>query len=186
MPYCRAIHESDYPAPMPALHVCSLARLHDTVRTVGASHVVTLINVNTPVERPPAIAEDRHLFIGVSDIVTPLDGHVTPAEEHVARLIGFLREWDQASPMVVHCWAGVSRSTAAAFIGACLLREQDDEARIAREIRRLSPSATPNMRLVALADDMLGRHGRMRRAIEGIGRGAECFEGVPFRLKVRD
>ena len=57
---------------MPNLHVCSLARLPETVAATGASHVVTLINRGTLVERPAAIAPERHLFISMSDIVEPL------------------------------------------------------------------------------------------------------------------
>ena len=51
-------------------------------------------------------------------------------------------------------------------------------------MRWLSPSATPNIRLVTLADAMLGRQGRMIEAIEAIGRGADAFEGVPFALPI--
>jgi predicted protein tyrosine phosphatase len=167
---------------MPAIHVTPLSRLLETVDACAASHVVTLINVATQVERPPAIPAERHLFIGVSDIVDPLDGHIVPAEEHVARLLDFGRAWDQQSPMVVHCWAGISRSTAAAFITVCALRPDRDEEELAQALRRASPSATPNSRLVAIADEMLGRRGRMRTAIAAIGRGADAFEGAPFRL----
>lgn len=165
---------------MPSLHVSSLARLHETVAAVGARHVVTLINVGTRVERPPEIAEDQHLFLGMSDIVSPLDGHIVPAETHVERFLAFARGWDRAAPMVIHCWAGISRSTAAAYIAACALRPDLDEAVLARRLRMLSPSATPNGRLVGLADDMLGRRGRMVEAIAAIGRGADAFEGSPF------
>ena len=87
---------------MPTLHVCPLSRLRATVEATGASHVVTLINVATPVERPPAVAPERHLFIGVSDIVDPQDGHVVPAVEHVERLIAFVRAWPRERPLVVH------------------------------------------------------------------------------------
>jgi predicted protein tyrosine phosphatase len=177
--------ESRYLCGMPSIHVCSLSRLHDTVTRVGASHVLTLINVNTVVERPALIAPDRHLFIGVSDIVEPLDGHITPAQEHVERVMRFVSAWDQSRPMVIHCWAGVSRSTAAAFISACMLRPDEDEAALAQAIRTLSPTATPNARLVAIADRLLGRDGRMSKAVEAIGRGADCFEGVPFALGLR-
>ena len=38
--------------------------------------------------------------------------------------------------------------------------------------------------LIKLADEALGRDGRMRRAIADIGRGADAFEGAPFRLLV--
>ncbi|RDJ20474.1 protein tyrosine phosphatase [Bosea caraganae] len=167
---------------MPTLHVSSLSKLHETVAAVGASHVVTLINVNTVVERPPGISAERHLFIGMSDITAPMDGHILPGEEHVERFLHFMRGWDRAAPIVIHCWAGISRSTAAAYIAACALRPERDEQAIALALRAASPSATPNARLVALADQMLRRGGRMNRAIEGIGRGADAFEGAPFRV----
>lgn len=170
---------------MPVIHVSSLSRLHQTVAAAGASHVVTLININTVVERPPSIAPERHLFIGVSDIVEPLDGHITPGEEHVSRLLGFVRAWDREAPMVIHCWAGISRSTAAAFISTCLLNPLRDEHEIAWALRAASPSATPNARLVAIADSMLGRGGRMAAAIHGIGRGEDAFEGRPFLMPLK-
>lgn len=169
---------------MPTLHVCPLSRLPETVDATGARHVVTLINVGTPVVRPPAIAEADHLFVGVSDITDALDGHVLPDETHVRRLLDFVRAWDRARPLVIHCYAGISRSTAAAFIATCALRPDRDEAEIARELRLASPSATPNRRLVAVADAMLGRDGRMVAAIAAIGRGADAFEGEPFSVTI--
>lgn len=167
---------------MPSLHVSPLSKLHDTVAAVRASHLVTLINVNTVVERPAGIAESRHLFLGLSDIVAPMDGHVVPAQEHVARFLAFIRDWDRGAPLVIHCWAGISRSTAAAYIAACALGPRRDEEEIAQALRAASPSATPNARLVAVADAALGRQGQMIAAIERIGRGADAFEGTPFAL----
>jgi len=169
---------------MPTLHVSPLSKLHDTVAAVGASHLVTLINVDTVVERPFSIAEGNHLFLGMSDISAPMDGHVVPAELHVERFLAFARRWDRAAPLVIHCWAGISRSTAAAYIAACALGPARDENAIATELRRVAPSATPNARLVALADAMLGRDGRMSAAIVRIGRGADAFEGTPFALRL--
>lgn len=169
---------------MPRLHVCSLRLIPDTVRETGARSLLTLINVGTPVERPADIAGDRHLFIGVSDIVDPTDGHIHPAEEHVQQVLDFAARWDRREPVIVHCYAGVSRSTAAAFIIACALAPERPEAEIARAIRDASPTATPNRRLVAIADRMLGREGRMVAAVEAIGRGDDCFEGVPFALEL--
>jgi len=169
---------------MPAIHVTPLSRLHETVAASGASHLVTLINASTAVTRPATIAPDRHLFIGVSDITAATDGHVLPAEDHVGRLLGFVGRWDRGHPLAIHCWAGISRSTAAAFIALCALRPERNEAEVARMLRAASPSATPNPRLVAVADAMLGRNGRMSDAIAAIGRGAEAFEGTPFRLAV--
>jgi len=169
---------------MPTLHVCALSRLPETVAQTGARHVVTLINVGTPVTRPPAIAEGDHLFVGISDITDALDGHVLPDEAHVRRLLDFVRAWPREQPLVIHCYAGISRSTAAAFIAACALQPDRDEAGIARELRQASPSATPNRRLVAVADALLGRDGRMVAAVAAIGRGADAFEGEPFCLTI--
>ncbi len=105
-----------------------------------------------------------------------------PAEEHASALLGFVETWDQKLPIVVHCYAGISRSTAAAFITMCALRPNRPEAEIARNLRMASPSATPNIRLVGFADRLLGREGRMVAAIESIGRGENAYEGVPFML----
>jgi predicted protein tyrosine phosphatase len=169
---------------MPAIAVCSLARLGDTVAELGASHIVTLINPDTPVLRPHSVTPERHLFIGVSDIVEPLDGHILPDDAHVDALLGFVRSWERRAPLVIHCYAGISRSTAAAFITACTLQPERSETSVAHAIRVASPTATPNARLVQLADDMLGRRGRMVDAVTGIGVGRAAYEGVPFVLPV--
>lgn len=167
---------------MPTLHVCPLSRLPETVAATGASHLLTLVNVGTPLERPAPIDAENHAIIGVSDISEARDGHVLPAEEHVARVLAFVRAWPREKPLVVHCYAGISRSTAAAYIAACALAPERDEGAIADALRAASPSATPNPRLVAVADRMLGREGRMVAAVARIGRGADAFEGTPFCL----
>jgi predicted protein tyrosine phosphatase len=164
------------------IHVCSLARLHDTVEETGAGHVVTLLKDTDRVLRPKSIVEANHLILGMDDITMPMDGYVIPADEHVTRLIEFVRGWDRANPMVVHCYAGISRSTAGAYVAACALNPRRDEMALARELRRLSATATPNIRIVSLADRVLGRGGRMVEAIDSIGRGEMAYEGVPFRL----
>ena len=169
---------------MPRLHVCSLALIGDIVARTGADSLITLLSPGTPVTRPAAILPERHLYLAISDIVAPIPGQVLPEREHLDQLIAFVEGWDRAQPMVIHCFAGVSRSTAAAFIAACALNPRRDEFEVARAIRAASPTATPNARLVALADQALERGGRMTAAIVEIGRGEECFEGTPFTLEL--
>jgi len=169
---------------MPRLHVCSLARIDEVVAATGARSMLTLLAPGTPVARPGAIALERHLRIEMSDIVEHSPGLVLPDATHIDALIGFVRGWDRREPMLIHCFAGVSRSTASAFIAACLLAPHRDEHEIARALRAASRTATPNSRLVALADAALRRSGRMREAIASIGRGAECVEGEPFALEI--
>jgi predicted protein tyrosine phosphatase len=84
--------------------------------------------------------------------------------------------------MVVHCWAGISRSTAAAFVMLCALNPEAPEAAIARLLREASPTAFPNRLMIRLGDTLLGRAGRMLAAVEGIGRGEVTNEAIPFSL----
>jgi predicted protein tyrosine phosphatase len=84
--------------------------------------------------------------------------------------------------MVVHCYAGISRSTASAFAAACLLNPEKDEIAIARQIRAASAIAQPNRLIVSLADKLLGRDGRMVRALDEMGPGSMLAEGKPFRV----
>jgi len=164
------------------IHVCSLARLHDTVRETGARHVVTLIKDITLVHRPASITPENHLLLDMDDINEHIEGYVVPGEEHVGDLLRFVRAWDRAAPLVVHCYAGISRSTAGAFVTACALNPSRDEMVIARALRAASPTATPNLRIVSLADRMLGRSGRMVTAIRSIGPGMAAYASEPFRL----
>lgn len=164
------------------IHVCSLAKLHDTVRETGARHVVTLIKDISLVHRPASIAAANHLLLDMDDIADPIEGYVAPAEEHVNALLRFVHDWDRAAPMVVHCYAGISRSTAGAFVTVCALNPRRDELSVARALRLASPTASPNTRIVALADRALNRGGRMVAAVESIGRGMAAYASEPFRL----
>jgi predicted protein tyrosine phosphatase len=166
------------------IHVCSLARLYATVEETRARHIVTLLRLTDRVTRPSHIAAENHLVLAVDDIVSPQDGYTAPAEEHVKRLIDFVGQWDRAAPMVVHCYAGISRSTAGAYVAACVLNPRRDEMQIAWDIRRASRTAQPNARIVGIADRLLKRGGRMVDAIDAIGPGQAAVEGDPFRLDI--
>jgi predicted protein tyrosine phosphatase len=166
------------------IHVCSLARLYETVQTTGARHVVTLLKDTDRVQWPVHLSPANHLVLGLDDISAPIDGYIAPADEHVTRLIDFVRGWDRAKPLVVHCYAGISRSTAGAFVTACALNPGRDERAIAQALRRASPTASPNALIVALADRILARRGRMVAAIEAIGYGSMATEADPFRLEL--
>ena len=164
------------------LHVCSLAALSDTVRTTGASHVLTVMANVDQVQRPPSVLPANHLKVSMDDIVEQMDGFVAPNETHIERVLSFVRGWDRRAPLVVHCYAGISRSTASAFATVCALNPHRDEMSIARLIREASPIAAPNRLIVGLADKALGREGRMLRALDAMGPGSMSVEGRPFRI----
>ncbi len=164
------------------IHVCSLAALAQTVKTSGASHVLTVMANVDRVRRPHSILEANHLKVSMDDINEPVDGFVAPNDDHIMQVLTFIRSWDRKAPLVVHCYAGISRSTASAFTAACALNPHRDEISIARQIRAASPIAQPNRLIVALADKALGRGGRMLRAVDEMGPGDMTIEGRPFRI----
>lgn len=167
------------------IYVCSLTKLTETVERTGARRLLSLVNEGTPMTVPPAITPDNHLFLAMNDIIEPIEGMTPPGEVHVRRIIDWAREWDRRTPLVVHCFAGISRSTAAAYVIVAALNPDRNEAELAKTLRHRSPSATPNRRIVAIADDILGRGGRMLSAIDAIGRGEDAYEGTPFRLELQ-
>jgi predicted protein tyrosine phosphatase len=164
--------------------VCGLSDLARTVEKHRARHMVSLLSPQTPVPPFDRLGVDRHLFLEMHDISSAVDGMAAPDRTHVENLIAFARNWTREDPLLIHCWMGISRSTAAAYISAIAVNPQLDEQALALELRRRSPSATPNERLIALADDILDRRGAMKDAIKRIGRGAEAAMGRPFILPV--
>jgi predicted protein tyrosine phosphatase len=167
------------------IYVGPLSAVASTVEASGVGYLVTLMNDQMMVTRPPSIEPGRHLRLVMNDISEPMMGLVPPNDSHVRELIEFVVDWDQSLPILIHCWAGISRSTAAAFITMCALNPGIDEEQLAQTLRAASPTATPNKRLILLADGLLKRDGRMSRAVEGIGRGQSASEGIPFQLPAR-
>src|SRR6187399_2101748 len=164
------------------IHVCSLAALPETVRLTRASHVLTVMANVEQVARPVSVLPANHLKVSMDDITEEMDGFTAPSEAHIDQVLNFVRGWDRSAPLVVHCYAGISRSTASAFAAVCALNPHRDEIEIARQIRARSPIASPNRLIVSLADKALGREGRMLRALDEMGPGSMTVEGRPFQL----
>ena len=166
------------------LIVSPLRLLPEVIAARAPSHILSLLPPEAMIDTPAGFAADRHLQLGVHDIAAPMAGLVAPDAAMVEQILAFARRWDAAQPMLIHCWAGISRSTASALAIACDRDPQADELEIALNMRRASPSAFPNRRIVALADDILGRQGRMVEAVEAMGGNGFVAEGVPFELPV--
>src|SRR6202040_2223450 len=164
------------------IHVCSLAALPETVRSTGASHVLTVMANVDQVQRPQSVLPANHLKVQMDDITEEMDGFVAPTDAHIEKVLNFVRGWDRSAPLVVHCYAGISRSTASAFAAVCALNPHRDEIAIARQIRAASPIAQPNRLIVSLADKALGREGRMLLALDEMGPGTLMVESHPFRI----
>ena len=105
-----------------------------------------------------------------------------PESGHVGDLIAFGKSWDSTAPLLVHCWAGISRSTAAAYILLCDLHGPGHEGRIAQGLRFHAPHAQPNRLLVRHADSLLGRGGRMIAAVDNMSEARAVTQGEIVEL----
>jgi predicted protein tyrosine phosphatase len=167
---------------MSMILVTPLSAVEDTIRRYRPSHMVTLLSPEHMIETPAGIETARHLRLGVNDVSEVEAADMPPSEHHVAQLIAFAREWAADAPLLVHCWAGISRSTAAAYIVMCDRLGPGSETEIAQTLRLRAPHAYPNSLMVSLADRALGREGRMKHAINLIGRGSIVAEGTCVEL----
>jgi predicted protein tyrosine phosphatase len=168
--------------------VCPLSRAPELAREAKPSHVVSLLDPGTAFPRLDGYGRERHFCLEIHDVEAEMEGFDALCDRRMSMILDFVGGWARDEPILIHCYAGISRSTATAFITACAHNPGADEEEIALALRAVSPSASPNRRFVALADAALGRSGRMNRAIEKIGRGASWLdigEATPFTLQSR-
>jgi predicted protein tyrosine phosphatase len=167
---------------MPMILVTPLSAVEATIRDYRPSHLVTLLSPEHMIETPDGVPQERHLRVGVHDVMEVGESDHAPAAHHIDSLLEFGRGWTADAPMLVHCWAGVSRSTAAAYILLCDRLGAGCENEIARMLRTRAPHACPNTLMVRVADEALQRRGRMIAAIESIGHGTIVAEGGRVEL----
>ena len=162
--------------------VCSLQLAPQVAKDKRVSHAISLLDPFNPFPTLHPLSDDAHLKIGMHDIAEMMDGYEAPGAHHVETALSFAKNWNRTAPILVHCWAGVSRSTATAFSIACAANPDADELEIAQTLRAASPTASPNPRIVAFADEILKRKGRMVAAAESIGRGNLLIGVQPFSI----
>ena len=161
------------------IYVSSLADMPGLVRRFGVRDLVSIIEPHAQPPTPPGIKPERHYRCPVNDIVDPRPGEVQPQANHVEELITFLRTWDGEAPLLTHCHAGISRSSAVALIAHVL--QTGNPAKSVKALRNASSYASPNRRIVALADSIMGFDGALVHAREKMG--APIWETDPDYVK---
>lgn len=171
-------------APMSrTIYVSSLYEMPQWVQRHRPSHLVSVIEHALQPARPTEIADARHLRLGVNDISEPVADAVLPGESDVAALIEFLGDWRPADgSLLVHCYAGISRSTACALI-AHVIYTKDPEHSVAA-LAAAAPNARPNRRIIALADALLGYGGALSSARAAMPEGLPAVEAPLTILKL--
>jgi predicted protein tyrosine phosphatase len=143
------------------LTICGIPELLQH-SAAGITHVLSIV---APEDDEPsafaAFGPHRRLALRFHDIIEPTPGRLAPTREDVAALLAFGRELAVGDHLLVHCHAGVSRSTAA----AALILAQAQPNRPAREafeaVVEVRPRAWPNLRILELGDQLLGRGGEI-------------------------
>ena len=132
----------------------------------GVSHALTIIDPEEPL--PAAFRRMKlrgHRVFRFDDIVADYPGFASPQRRHVAELLEFGATLADAEHLLIHCHAGVSRSTAAAAI---LMAQpnpgREQEAFLA--LLDMRPHAWPNTRMVQFADALLERDGALMAGLE--------------------
>ena len=171
---------------MPRLLVAPLSALDEVLTSHRPSHLVSLLSPQYMISTPDGFDPGRHLKLGVNDVSDPAHAEHPPGRDHIDRLIAFARGWDGNAPLLIHCWAGISRSMASAYTVLCDRLGGGRETEIALAIRRRAPHASPNILLVRHADDALGRGGRMVAALGAMGEPIAATEGVTTAFPLID
>lgn len=153
------------------IYLSSYRWMLENAARLPARRVISLMDPGSAVPTPPGVPPEHHLRIDLHDVCAAAPGEpawVLPCEDHIRQLLAFGSRWDGGEAVLVHCWAGVSRSSATALILACQ-RNPGREAEVARLLRQRGPWVMPNRLMVALADRLLRRRGRLTEALTAMG-----------------
>jgi predicted protein tyrosine phosphatase len=163
--------------PLYRLTVCGIDEL-PIHRAGGVSHVLSLLDPDAPdPEIFAAYPPHRRVVLRCHDVIENEPDAVAPERSDVERLLAFAREVSQqpsSSPphLLLHCHAGISRSTAAATLILAQAYPGWRGEAVLREVLRLRPQAWPNLRILELGDGLLRRGGEIPRAAAALYRSA--------------
>ncbi len=161
------------------IYITSWRTMEERALELGATNILSLLGVEGVPRTPDGIDPARHLHIEVDDVPASYAGDIAPTMEHVTELLDFAQSWDRQGAMIVHCYAGVSRSTAAALTILCQYNP-GREMEATQALRRAAPHAKPNRRIIAIADQLLRSENRLVEAVDAMGQGS--YAGGPTPL----
>jgi predicted protein tyrosine phosphatase len=136
---------------------------------IGFDYIVSILNPESP--EPVALrafARHERCTLRFHDIIEDSDLLVAPQAHHINELLEFGRSLGGGPDrrLLVHCFAGMCRSTAAALV---LIAQSDLASPPENAITRLleiAPNAWPNARMVQLGDEALSYNGNLVRAVQ--------------------
>ena len=150
------------------LTVCGLEEL-DGHAGRGVTHVLSILDPDWP-DPQAFLAFDPHTraTLRFHDAIEPGPGVVLPQRADVEAILAFGREAGDVRHLLIHCHAGISRSTAAMLMILAQAHPRESEDAAVERLLAIRPQAWPNSRMIAFADELLGRDGRLNAALSRI------------------
>ena len=155
--------------------VCSLKDLDSVCESINPSHVISVIDPGFAPKTPKGV--ENHLKLGFDDIIN-IDPNnsifrlnidkvpqLLPNRDHVDSIIEFTKGWNNSSPIVIHCWCGVSRSMAVAAFILSKINSNNVDSNI-RYMRSIAPHANPNKLMISMFEKYLGVEGKINEAFK--------------------
>jgi predicted protein tyrosine phosphatase len=145
--------------------ICGIEELAGHCET-GASHVLSILDPDHPVPQAfGRFGEHEKLELRFHDVIEEDPGMEPPGEADVARLLAFgrdlLSEPSQTAHLLVHCHAGISRSTASMALILAQALPNLSGRNVMSEVLHIRPKAWPNLRIIEIGDGLLGRDGQI-------------------------
>src|SRR3954454_4965857 len=154
------------PVSISLLTICGLEEL-ESPSSRAVTHVLSILDPDWPDPEAFQVYDPHHrTILRFNDIIGEVPGLKAPEVGHVEAILGFGRSLAHDAStrheghLLIHCHAGISRSTAAMAMLLAQAAPDEDEDRIFQELLRIRPQAWPNSRMIGFADDLLGRGGR--------------------------
>jgi predicted protein tyrosine phosphatase len=164
--------------------VSSLWQIDDAIRDFNIRHVISLNDPNSVPPPIPDIPKSNRLCVEFHDVTEEMPHRITPTIEDIETIISFGRGvLDGGDPVLIHCVAGVSRSTAAGLIVAanCSTKEPDELVKL---LRNKAPYCQPNTLMIRLGDNSMALNGELISAVGSMDDPDQKATPEPFVLNV--
>lgn len=140
---------------MYSLKITTLADAHLLLEQGWPTKAVSLVCPGTPLPK----FGDHHHIVHVNDIPYEMEGMVAPQINHVYEVVAFTADLKPTDRLLVHCFAGVSRSTSMAI--AILISQGVPWKEAFDYVGEVRPFMMPNTRIMKMIDDEFGLNGAM-------------------------
>lgn len=154
------------PAAFSSLTICGLDELADHASR-GVTHVLSLMDPGWPEPAAfRAFAPHRRAAYYFHDAIEAAPDIAPPRAADVEAILAFGREiGSDSGHLLVHCHAGISRSTAAMLMILAQAFDREDEDAVVARLEQTRPQAWPNSLMIGFADQRLARGGRLSEAV---------------------